>query len=85
MHVNFTYKGREIEITDDPSSNYKLPFKIIIDGQDRTGVWYLYDDGDDMKPEEFAIRLIDMEALLKATSRLRRGLKLISTRKHAQG
>jgi hypothetical protein len=25
--------------------------------QNRTGVWYLYDDGDDMKPEEFAIHL----------------------------
>ena len=63
MNVKFIYRWRTVEITDDPSSEYDLPVKIIIDGQDRTAVWWLCDRG--MPAEEFAKRFIDMEAVLK--------------------
>jgi hypothetical protein len=61
MNRQFTYKGRQVEITDDPLSDFGLPFKVIIDGRDRTAVWFLSDKTE--PAESFAKRLIDVEAL----------------------
>jgi hypothetical protein len=65
VSTTFQYKGRTVEITDDPSNKYDLPVKITIDGQDRTGVWFLCGDDHEIGPEGFAIRLIDMESSIK--------------------
>jgi hypothetical protein len=48
---------------EDPSSDFGLPFKVAIDGRDRTAVWFLSDKTE--PAESFAKGLIDLEALTK--------------------
>jgi hypothetical protein len=63
MSTEFTYRGRAVQIVEDPSSDFGLPFKVTIDGWDRTAVWLLSDKTE--LAENFARRLIDLEALTR--------------------
>jgi hypothetical protein len=74
MNRQFEYKGRQVEIRDDPSSDFGLPFKVIIDGRDRTAVWWLSDKTE--PAESFAKRLIDVEALTREMQAVKKAEEL---------